>query len=309
MRVLVTGATGFVGRHLTADLLQAGHTVLAGVRVGERVDGAGVEAVPLELLDPQGLAAAARFRPDAVVHLAAQASGAEARLDPTGTWSANVQGTVALAAALEAARLKVPFVFASTGEVYGPGHTAPIPESAPIRPVAPYAESKAAAETALLEAHERWGLPVILARCFAQAGPGQRDGFVIPAWARRLMQAEREGRTEIPVGNLLPVREFVDVRDVARALRLLITAGAPGTAYNVAAGAGTSLAEVFEGLRREVGTAARPVADPALFRSADIDYLVGDGTRLGRLGWAPTFLLADTLRDVVRDLRAAPTLS
>ena len=305
MRVLVTGAGGFVGRQVVAELIRGGHSVLGAVRAGETRSPAdpAVEWVPLELQDPTSLRAAAALRPDAVVHLAAQASGAEARRDPIGTWSANVVGTVALVAALEAAGVRVPFIFASTGEVYGRGHSRPIPEDAPVRPVSPYAASKAAAEIALLEAQARWGLPVVLARCFAQAGPGQRDAFVIPAWARRLLDAKASGADRIAVGNLSPVREFVDVRDVAQALTLLLARGTPGEAYNVAAGSGLPLAEVFEAIRREVGAEAKAEPDPALFRAADIDYLVGAGTKLAALGWRPTRALPDTLHDVVAELR------
>ncbi|MBW8772623.1 MAG: NAD-dependent epimerase/dehydratase family protein [Gemmatimonadetes bacterium] len=275
MKVLVTGAGGFVGRQVVAELVRRGDTVLAGVRAGESpvLADPSVEWIPLELQSLDSLRSAVARGPEAVIHLAAQASGAEARRDPLGTWSANVLGTVALVAALEEAG------------------------------------AKGAAEVALLEARARWGLPVVLARCFAQAGPGQRDAFVIPAWARRLLDAQASGRDRIAVGNLAPVREFVDVRDVARALALLLEHGLPGEAYNVAAGAGRPLAEVFEAIRREVGTSARAEPDPALFRAADIDYLVGAGSKLSALGWRPTHALSDTLHDVVAELRAPSSSS
>ena len=102
-------------------------------------------------------------------------------------------------------------------------------------------------------------------------------------------------------GNLEPVRDLLDVRDVVEAYRLLLTRGAPGEAYNIARGEGVRIGEVFRRLggdHRSRGRAASP--DPSLVRSADIPYLVGDSTKLRRAtGWAPAITLEQTLRELV----------
>jgi GDP-4-dehydro-6-deoxy-D-mannose reductase len=104
----------------------------------------------------------------------------------------------------------------------------------------------------------------------------------------------------VPTGNLAPVRDLLDVRDVVAAYLLLLERGAPGTVYNVARGEGVALSEVFHRLARLVGVEVEPVSDPSLARSSDIPHLVGDAARLREAtGWAPVYTLDDMLRDTV----------
>jgi GDP-4-dehydro-6-deoxy-D-mannose reductase len=311
MKVLVTGADGFVGKWTCAELLGQGHQVLGGLRASSdprqlpiewRDRLAEVQWVECELRSEPSVAAAFEQGPDAIIHLAAVASGAEARARPVEAWRTNCLGTCELLYAAERLGFRGRLVFASTGEVYGAGLTRPALETDPVRPCSPYAASKAAAEQAVLEAHRRAGMPFIVARPFAQTGPGQREVFVASAWARRIRQARQIGAGEIVVGNLEPVREFLDVRDVASALCVLLARGASGGIYNIARGEGVRLAEVFALLAELLGWAGRPVADSSLFRQGDIPYLVGDGSAIAALGWKPVFELRTTLADLVASL-------
>lgn len=312
MKVLVTGADGFVGRHLVRHLLQAGDEVAAGCRPGgPAVDwgagaprAAGVAVRPLEVTDDASIRDALAWGPDAVVHLAAVASGRQARRDPGGAWEINAAGTARLTSAAEALREAGRFdpliLLVSTGEVYGAGPAAARVETDPLRPVSPYAASKVGAEVAAFEAARRTGLRVVVARPFPHTGAGQSPDYVVPAFAERLRAARVSGAATVPTGNLDPVRDLLDVRDVVRAYRLLLEHGAPGEAYNVARGDGLSLAEVFARLAALIGTPAVPAADPSLVRNADIPHLVGDSTKLRRAtGWAPTISLDRTLQELV----------
>ncbi len=312
MRVLVTGADGFVGRWACGELLTAGYEVIGAVRAlpdGPRAPSgwerrlAGVRWITMELADPASIEAALDAGPEAVLHLAAVASGAEARADPVGAWTTNCLGTCELVYAVERAHLRCRFLLASTGEVYGRTATRPSRETDPVAPCSPYAASKAAAEHAVGEVGRRTGLDVVIARSFAQTGPEQRPSFVVPALAERILGAAGRGEREIVVGNLEPVREFLDVRDVAVALRLLLERGETGAVYNVAAGHGVRLVEVVEQLSVIIGWRVATRSDPALRRAADIPYLVGDGSRLAALGWRPAFKLDDTLTGLVASLR------
>jgi GDP-4-dehydro-6-deoxy-D-mannose reductase len=208
-------------------------------------------------------------------------------------------GTCALVYEIERLRPGIRVVFASTGEVYGRGYGRPIRESDPTAPCSPYAASKLAAELALQESHRRSGFNGVIARCFQQTGPGQRDAFVVPALAQRVLAARRTGVRIIPTGNLTPIRELTDVRDVARALTLLLDRGEPGAVYNVASGRGISLQELLGRIGVAANWEVESVVDPALFRPADLEYLVGDGSRLAALGWTPQFMLDQTLADLL----------
>lgn len=313
MKVLVTGADGFVGSWLVPRLCEGGHDVLAALRPGATpaVSARGrrplpddVPTVALELEDDRSVRAAVAHAPDAVVHLAALSSGGEAREDPGAAWRVNAVGTARLAEALgrqRAAEEADPLLLlASTAEVFGAGPARPRTESDPAQPCSAYAASKLGAEIAALEVHRRTGLRVVIVRAFPHTGPGQDDRFVVPAFARRLHEAKRSGAVAVRVGNLEPVREFLHVADVAAAYAALLERGDSGTVYNVACGSGISLRELFHRLAALVGHRAEPMPDPTLVRPADVPHLVGDASRLrARTGWAPRVPLADTLAEVV----------
>jgi GDP-4-dehydro-6-deoxy-D-mannose reductase len=311
MQVLVTGADGFVGRSMLRRLLGEGHRVHGAVRPGAgdvvgltAAERAAVEWVPLELEDTASVRAAVASRPEAVIHLAAVASSADARRDVGGAWAINAAGTARLAeelARLREAGVADPLLLlASSGEVYGSGPARPRTEADPLLPCSPYAASKVGAEAATLEVWRRTGLRVVIARAFPHTGPGQSTRFVAPAFAERLRLAKRAGAPVVKTGNLEPVRDFLDVRDVTAAYLALVHRGTPGEAYNVARGEGIALAELFERLARLVGIRAIPELDPGLVRPADIFHLVGDPTRLrAATGWNPTIDLDVTLKELV----------
>jgi GDP-4-dehydro-6-deoxy-D-mannose reductase len=312
VKVLVTGAAGFVGHTLLPRLVEGGHEVL-----GTRLPGESppdflsadqrrrVRWLPLDLRDTDSVRTAVREVPDAVIHLAAVASGAEARRDPGLAWEVNAGGTARLADALGARRQAGDgdplFLLVSTAEVYGAVAPPRLrTEADPLAPVSPYAASKVGAEVAALEASRRTGLRVVIARAFPHTGPGQTDRYVVPAFARRLRAARRIGAPVVKTGNLEPVRDFLDVRDIVEAYLALLARGRAGEVYNVGSGVGRSLLEIFTRLAELIGVRAIPEPDPQLVRSADIPHLVGDATRLRALsGWAPRIDFDQTLQDVV----------
>lgn len=306
-RLLVTGADGFVGRHLVRAARAAGTTVIAAVGPGgatpeqwltpEELDG--VTALSVDLRQAGSYQELASHQPDAVVHLAALSSGAAARQDPAAAWSVNAGGTAALLDALAAGGSPT-VLMVSTGEVYGRGHSEPIPESAPLVPASPYAATKVGAELAADEVRRRTGLKVIVARPFTHTGPGQAPLFVIPALATRLREALKRDLWQIPVGDLTPVRDFLDVRDVVSAYLLLLEKGESGEAYNIASGIGQSLADCFKRLAELMGSPARAVTMPSLLRQSDIPVLIGDPRKLrAATGWAPQYSFERTLQDLV----------
>jgi GDP-4-dehydro-6-deoxy-D-mannose reductase len=311
VKILVTGADGFVGTWMVRRLLADGWEVTGAVQPDASGHGRTAaharEAVrwfPLELTDPTSVRRCVGECFDAVVHLAAVASGSDAAGDPGHAWEVNAAGTArmveALVAAKRAGRADPVFLLASTGEVYGRGDRTPRRETDPVAPCSPYAASKFGAEVAALEAWRRAGVRAVVARAFPHTGPSQDARFVVPAFAQRLKFAKRTETPVIQVGNLEPVREFLHVADVVDAYERLLVLGEPGETYNVASGQGVSVAELLDRLAALVGVFPIREVDPGLVRAADIPYLIGDASKLRALtGWAPRRSLEETLKEVV----------
>ena len=311
MRILLTGADGFVGGWLARRLLEAGHAVVGTHRQGggpspvlAPVEAARVEWRELELGSAESVEAICRTRWDAVLHLAALSSGSEARRNPGLAWEVNAAGTARLAEALAmrvvAGQADPLFLVVSTGEVYGVGNGTPRSERDPALPVSPYAASKLGAEIAALEAARRARLRVIIARPFPHTGPGQDIRFVLPALASRLQAAKRIGTGVIKAGQLDGVRDFLDVRDVVDAYLALLSSGTPGEVYNIASGEGHQLRELLSQLELLAGWRVRPELDTPLLRRSDIMHLVGDAAKLrAATGWQPRIPLDQTLQELL----------
>jgi GDP-4-dehydro-6-deoxy-D-mannose reductase len=305
MRVLVTGATGFAGRHLLRELQAA--------TPGIRLFGLGrclppvpapadVTFLAADIGSPGAVAAAVReAAPDQVYHLAGYASGAGG--DPEGIFAANVRGTENLLNALEARSEPAALLLASTGYVYGPcSEVRPAVEEDSVAPRGAYAESKAAMEERL-RARPAGCVRVVVARAFNHTGPGQSDAYAVPAFARQLAEIAA-GRREpvLRVGNLESRRDFADVRDVVRAYRLIMAAGRHGECFNVCTGRAVSLREILETLQAIAGTAFSTHIDGNRQRASDVPVNVGSPRKLeARAGWRREYNLAATLADVLAD--------
>ena len=287
MRALVTGADGFVGVHLVAHLRDQGDEVVESAT---------------DITDREALiAAVAEAQPEVVYHLAAQADVGGSWSKPIETLRVNVEGTVNL---LDAARLAGArrVLAVTSADIYGIVDEADLPldESTPIRPVSPYAASKAAADLMCVQAGLGHGLDVVRARSFNHLGPGQSDRFVASAIASRIVDNERAGRRELAVGNLEARRDFTDVRDVVRAYRALVVQGRAGEAYHVCSGVDRSVGELVDALVAMAQTGMEVVVDPDLFRPADLAVLRGDNAKLhDETGWKPEIPLEATLRDLL----------
>ena len=307
----MTGAAGFVGGHLVEHLRASGDDVTCTDRASGGPD----------LLDAAGIRGlVAEVRPEVVYHLAGQADVGGSWDSPVQTLRTNAEGTLILLDAvrvLDGARV----VTVSSADVYGVVDPDDLPtrESAPLRPVSPYAASKAAADLLALQAHLGHGLDVVRARSFNHLGPGQSDRFVCSALASRIAAAELAGEDSIRVGNLDALRDFTDVRDVVRAYRCLALDGRPGAAYNVCTGTTVSIREVAERLVEIAGLdrsgegpdgsdGSRPTGpnqirlldDPSLHRPVDVAVSCGDPTAIrSDTGWQPELSLDRTLVDLL----------
>jgi len=306
VRTLVTGANGFVGRVLTERLVAEGHSVVAacGADCSQLSDIPDIDAINLELTNPDSVRQACVESYDAVVHLAGISSGTEARRNPQIAWNINATGTALLTESISSCRdangSDPTVLIVSTAEVYGAGDGTPRRETDLVSPASTYAASKLAAETAALAVYRRTGLKVVIARAFPHSGAGQDDRFVLPAFASRVFKAKAAGETRVPVGNLNVVRECMHVGDVVAAYLCLIESGRPGEVYNVASGTGISLLELFDLVKGQARYDCEPKADSGLMRAGDIDHLVGDSSKIEReTGWRSVTSIEEVIAEVV----------
>jgi GDP-4-dehydro-6-deoxy-D-mannose reductase len=296
MRVLVTGAAGFVGGHLLPRLEAAGWSVTASDREMDVSDPAAVEARVRDV------------EPDAIIHLAAGGSVATSWQQPELTYRVNYLGTRTV---LEVAQRTVPtarVILVSTADLYGstePG-APPFDESSELQPRSPYARCKAAADL-LGGVYTERGLDVVRVRPFNHTGPGQTDTFVLPSFARQVASIEA-GRSEpsMRVGNLDSIRDFLDIDDVTDAyIRLLDPMVASGT-YNVASGAGVRVGDALRTLCSLAGIEPRIEVASEFFRPTD--FAVGDSTRLrAATGWQPRVPFDRTLERLLDHWRGRVT--
>lgn len=296
MRALVTGAGGFVGHHLAEHLATAGDEVITTDR---SIDG-------LDITDaPALLEAFRRTRPEVVYHLAGASDVGGSWSTPQATFRSNAEGTLnILWAARESGVERVLTV--GSADVYGKVGEAdlPIVEDLAMRPVSPYAASKAAADHVALQANLGYGQHVIRARPFNHLGPGQSNRFVAAALAERVAINERAAESMVKVGNLSPRRDFTDVRDVVQAYRLLVEHGRAGEVYNVCSGRAIAVRTLAEQLLSLAMIPMELVTDPDLERPVDIPVLLGDDSRIrADTGWTPEIPLEVTLRDLLDDRR------
>ncbi len=314
MRLFVTGVSGFVGRHLLeswgpgAEFHGADRVPLDATPGGSALEGRLASYRALDVTDAVAMAVAVReIRPDVVIHLAAQSSGAASLVDPVGTYRANALGALHLLEAVREGAPEATLLLIGSADAYGSGGASErIREDAPFRPRNPYGLSKAAQDALGALYAEIYGLRVVRTRTFSHTGPGQRPQFALAAFAEQIARVDAGVQPpEIKVGTLESVREYGDVRDVIAAYRALVERGEPGEAYNVCTGEGHRLRDLLDRLLKLAGVEANVVSDPSRVRTHDVDHVVGDPAKIAaRTGWAPHIPLERTLTDLYQDARA-----
>jgi GDP-4-dehydro-6-deoxy-D-mannose reductase len=245
-------------------------------------------------------------RPDALFHLAAQASVPAAWEAPRDTLLENVETTLNV---LEAVRSQAPqarVLIAGSGEVYGPPERNPVDEAAPLRPQNPYAVSKAACDLLAGQYADAHQMRVVRTRAFNHAGPGQSDLYVVGTITRQVAEAEAAGSAEVALrtGNPDSKRDFTDVREVVRAY--LAAVDLPPGVYNVASGRSVSVRNIIALVQRLTGLAIRHEIDPERLRATDVPDIVGSAGRLRELsGWTPEIPFERTVADALEIWRGA----
>jgi GDP-4-dehydro-6-deoxy-D-mannose reductase len=301
--LLLIGGGGFLGAHLAAAAAAAGLRTVAPTRGGSPA------TPPCDLLDPASLAACLdAVKPDLVVNAAGAASVGHSWERPAETFAANATGVLNLLEAVARRAGDAHVLCISSADVYGVRDESELPlgEGLEPRPVTPYGASKLAMEALCGQYGRGRGLRIGIVRLFNLIGPGQSPRFAVPGFARRIAKAERAGEAEVDLalGNATALRDFVDVRDGARALVELAGQGLCGT-YNLCSGKGTTIAELVVELARPARVSLTARQDPEVERPADPPALVGDPGRLREaIGFTPEIPLARSLADLLEESRA-----
>ena len=304
MRVLITGASGFIGRYLCDHAVSLGHEVVGTYLVPGELHATPrtSEAIRWERLDIRDRGAVdgliARERPAAVFHLAAQAYAARAWEDPVGTFETNVIGTIHLFESLRKHPPSSGTFVASSASTYGEARL-PMDEATLLNPINPYGVSKASQDMLSLQYALNFGLRIVRGRLFITTGPG-KTGDALNDFAQQVVAIERTGQPgDLRVGNLDTRRDISDVRDAVRAIWLVFEKGDPRAPVNIGAGASFSIRGIAEELVRLARVPIRIAPDPGRFRPTDEPEIRGEISRLRALGFAPEYPLERTVADVL----------
>lgn len=309
-KILITGASGFVGGYLAQHLLEIGNCEIFGTYLTRESKDAspvkdkitflqadlGKKEVVEEIVE--------KVKPDEVYHLAAMASVGASFKDPIGTIHNNIDSEIFLFEALLKENLQATRTFiVSSAEVYGyvKPEDLPLDELTPLRPASPYAVSKIAQDYLAYQYFITAKIPVIRARPFNHIGPRQSLGFVVSDFAKQIADIEKKKQEPIiKVGNLEAKRDFTDVRDMVNAYVLLLEKGISGEVYNIGSGVSYKISEILNVLIRFSSVKITQVVDEAKLRPSDVVEIVCNNTKIkNTTNWEPTISLEQTLKDTL----------
>ncbi len=310
-KFLITGISGFVGQHFI-DFLEANRidTHVMGVDLAENKSGKKNTYVTqsfqrIDLLNRDEIEhVLLEFQPDYVLHLASYSSVAFSWQEPVLSFQNNMNVFLNLVETIRRQGLKPRILSVGSSEAYGninQDHL-PLVEESPLDPVSPYAVARVSQELLSKVYADSYEVDLVITRSFNHIGPGQKDIFVISAFAKQIAEIKKAGRKNgvLSTGDLHIVRDFLDVRDVVRAYYLLLTQGKSGQIYNVCSGKGHSLQEVVAELASIAGIEITTELNPAFVRPSDNRVIVGSNNKINRdLGWSPEISFQQSLKDIL----------
>ncbi len=304
---MITGANGFVGQHLVRELTNNHYSVLAigGNAPTANIDTrSGVISQTVDLTNVLAVESIDFSTVSGVIHLAGLAAVGPSFDQPIKYITDNIGMEINLFEAVLKQGVRPKFLVVSSGSLYDSTASLPITEESPVRPSSPYAVSKIGQEQ-MAWYYTLRGFECIIARPFNHIGPGQGPGFIVPDIAEQIISVERNEASAIQVGNLDAKRDYTDVRDIARAYRLLLEKGTSGETYNICSGTARSGHEILEGLLLASRTKVNTKQDPTKIRPSDTPIIYGDHQKITKhTGWEPEINLATTLSEVIADWRS-----
>lgn len=315
-RFLITGFSGFVGRHFLQYLYDKNESMeVFGIDIRKPAFDTTVYADRLKisfkevnLLDKEALKEVLEiFKPQYILHLASFSSVAFSWQHPEESFVNNTNIFLNMTGILKELQLPCRVLSIGSSEEYGnvlPKHL-PLKETMQLQPVSPYAVARVSQEMLSKVFVDSYHLDIILTRSFNHIGPWQDERFVVPSFIQRILNIRDAGLSEgtIETGDTSIIRDFVDVRDVVNAYYMLLTEGTPGEIYNICSGTGIALSDIIDQIADIVGVKVSTKVNPEYVRPNDNRVVVGSHEKITtELGWQPVIKWEQTLCDMVEEM-------
>ena len=300
MTFLITGAGGFVARHLVTELQSHGHSVVT-TDILSTCDLPNYHAADLCDLD-QMIQIVKDAKPDACIHLGGVSFVPDGDRNPGRLLAINIGGTVNLLKAFHQEAPEARILFVSTAQTYGCSSKKEpllVTEASPTYPLSMYMISKTAGEQVVSAYGAYYGMDVLIARPANHTGPGQTARFIVPSLVEQAQKIRAGEIDHFTAGNIESGRDFTDVRDVVSAYRLIAEKGRKGAVYNVSAGQHLTIRELLDLIQRIAGISAPVAINPEFVRPTDFSRILDTTSLRYGLGWKPRFTLEQTIRDMM----------
>lgn len=307
-KALITGISGFAGGYLASHLLKEGFYVSGTYLFEESLnllqDKDEFSLHKLNLLDEDRISEVLKIeKPDYIFHLAALTSPKKSFENPKDTFNNNISAQLNLFQGIKEHNLnQAKILIVSSAEVYGlvSKENLPIDEQTPFNPTNPYAVSKLTQDLLGLQYYLSNRLRVVRVRPFNHVGPRQTPIFVIPAFAKRIVEIEKGKEKIMKVGSLKSKRDFTDVRDMVKAYLLALEKGKEGDVYNIGSGKSYEISKILEMMLNLANTEIKTEQDPSLVMPADNPELVCNYSKFHKLtGWSPQIPIEETIENTL----------
>lgn len=311
-RYLITGFSGFVGKHFL-DYLETLHSPISvlGIDINnpdfvmDRLSHVQCNFEKMDLLDRDGIEKIMlQFQPNYILHLASFSSVAFSWQNPVKSFQNNTNIFLNILQAVHSINSRARILSVGSSEEYGDlaGDNKLFHEDDALHPVSPYAVARVSQEMLSRVFAKGYGLDIVMTRSFNHIGPGQKEIFVIASFAKRMVEMKKAGVStpKLTTGDISVIRDFVDVRDVVRAYDGLLKNGRRGEIYNICRGVGYSLKELVQQMASILDMEVMTITDEKLVRPNDNKVIIGSNEKIKRdIGWVPEIPLKKSLEDVI----------
>jgi GDP-4-dehydro-6-deoxy-D-mannose reductase len=304
MKILVLGATGFIGKHLVEQLLKSDNEIVATCHNFSDFENNygfknnNLSYVFLDLENEETIRNILKDNFDIIFHLAAQSSVADSIKFPYKTFNTNINYTLNLLRLVSEVSKNSKLVFISSSDIYKVFDQEPIKEDNELEVKSTYALSKFTIDSFIRMNAENLGLKYVIIRQFNNIGPGQKDNFVISSFAKQIVEIKlNDSEKKIKVGNIEVFRDFIDVRDSVKAYELAMNC--QNEVFNICSSRARQVKELLKTMIEISGLDITIEIDNSRLRKNDLEFVCGDNSKISNLGWKPEIELKETLKDLL----------